>query len=69
MATSTSKSSPYSMAATSERTPEIISFIRISMGWVMAIRWPGRSRSSFWINSVSSSWVCARFHSLPRLAA
>ena len=47
----------------SERIPAIISFNRISIGWLKANDMPGRSPSNAFILSTSSSWVPAARHS------
>ena len=52
---STSRSSPNSLTATSERTPEIISLTRCSMGWVKLSRWPGSPSNFSWISLTSSA--------------
>jgi hypothetical protein len=59
---SVSKSSPKTFTPRSPRTPAIISFTRISIGWVKTIFIPGRASSSFSIAATRSSWVRARFH-------
>ena len=61
LAVSVAKSSPKTFTATSVRPPETISLIRISIGCVKARRWPGISRSSLSISSVSSACVPAFF--------
>ena len=55
-------SSPNSLIATSPRTPLIISFIRISIGWVITTFCPGRSRNRWLMRSVNSAWLEARVH-------
>ena len=48
--------------ATSERTPAIISFSRISIGWLNATVMPGNFAKSSRIFSTSSTCVRAFFH-------
>ncbi len=63
LASSTSNSSPNSFNATSAFTPEIISLMRCSIGWVNQIVWPGMSCTSRYINSTNASCVSARVQS------